>query len=219
MESALIYRGLLDFIAFVAFVVLHEYAHAWMAVRCGDDTPRLQKRLTLDPLAHIELIGTIILPLVVTLASIAGGQLMLLGWGRPVEVNLNNFKNRRRDDILVSAAGPAMNLLIAVVLLLVAKGLELTGNGAHLDSILNLARLSLFLCMFNLLPIPPLDGGHILRQLIGISDEVYHALSRYSFLFLLLIFRVPEFGQLAGITTDAALSLLARPFGWELAVN
>src|SRR6516225_3479059 len=151
MEPAALLHGLLLFVGFVAFVALHEFAHAWTACRLGDDTPRSQGRLTLDPLAHMDVIGTIILPLAVTVLGAMGGQSMLLGWGKPVQVNLNNFRHRRRDDILVSGAGPAMNLLIVFVLLAIMKVVQLAGgHSQHLDSLLNLARLSLFLCFFNL---------------------------------------------------------------------
>src|SRR5258705_10383438 len=144
METGALLHGLLLFVGFVAFVALHEFAHAWTAFRCGDDTPRLQGRLTLDPLAHIDIIGTIILPLGVTLLTAMSGHPAMFGWGRPVEVNLNNFRRRRLDDILVSGAGPAMNLLIAFVLLGIMKIVEMAGGESHLDSLLNLARLSLF---------------------------------------------------------------------------
>ena len=216
METGALLNGLLLFVGFVAFVALHEFAHAWTAVRCGDDTPRLQGRLTLDPLAHIDLIGTIILPLGVTLLTAMSGQPAMFGWGRPVEVNLNNFRRRRLDDILVSAAGPAMNLLIVVVLLVIMKIVQLAGGASHLDSLYNLARLSLFLCFFNLLPIPPLDGGHIMRNLAGISDEAYQLMSRYSFLFLLMLMRSEAVGTFIAVATDSALAVLALPFGWQL---
>ena len=140
----------------------------------------------------------------------------MFGWGRPVQVNLNNFRHRQRDDILVSGAGPAMNLIAAVGILGVMKIVELAGGSAYLEPGLNVARLSLFLCFFNLLPIPPLDGGHILRNLIGMSDEVYHAISQYSFMFFLLIMRVPVFGQIVNVVTDGTLMLIAWPFGWQL---
>src|ERR1044071_483878 len=108
MDTGALMSGLLLFIAFIAFTALHEYAHAWTAVRCGDDTPRLQGRLTLDPLAHIDWLRTIPPPLILILMSTAsGGPPMFFGWGKPVQVNLSNFNQRRRDDILVSAAGPA----------------------------------------------------------------------------------------------------------------
>jgi Zn-dependent protease len=216
MNSGALISGLLLFVAIVAIVSLHEFAHAWMAGRCGDDTPRLQGRLTLDPLAHIDPIGTILLPLLVTVLSAAGGNPMLFGWGRPVQVNLANFRHRRRDDILVSGAGPAMNLLLVFVLLAIMKGVEWAGGDAHLNSLLNLARLSLFLCFFNLLPIPPLDGGHIMRNLLGIGDEAYQLMSQYSFMFLIIVMRSQAVGDFVSVSTDSVLALLALPFGWHL---
>src|SRR5436305_2069965 len=121
METGALLQGLLLFFGFVAFVALHEFAHAWTACRCGDDTPRLQGRLTLDPLAHIDMIGTIILPLAITVLGAMGGQSIMFGWGRPVQVNRSQFRHPRRDDILVSAAGPAMNLVIVFILLGIMK--------------------------------------------------------------------------------------------------
>jgi Zn-dependent protease len=216
MDAGALTNGLLMFVALVAFVALHEFAHAWTADRCGDDTPRLQGRVTLDPTVHIHWLGTIVLPLVMALIGASTGRTMLFGWGRPVEVNVNNFRRRRVDDILVSGAGPAMNLLIAIVLLGILKILEIAGVHSFAEAILDLARLSLFLCFFNLLPIPPLDGGHILRNLVGMSDEAYMMMSQYSFIFLILIFTTPAVGGLVSIVTDSALALLAIPFGWRL---
>jgi len=219
MDTAILVHGLMLFLAFVGFVALHEFAHAWTADRCGDDTPRRQGRLTLDPLAHVDWIGTVALPLLLMLMGAASGHFFLFGWGRPVQVNLNNFRVRRRDDILVSAAGPAMNLLIAIALLCLMKVIELAGDISCQNSILALAELSLFLCFFNLLPIPPLDGGHIMRNLVGMSDEVYAMMSRYSFLFFLIVMRTPAVGDFLGLLSDFALAWLARPFGWHLAVS
>src|SRR5438445_1916089 len=142
MNTQALIDGLLQWIAFVAFVVLHEFAHAWTATRCGDDTPKLQGRLTLDPMAHIDWLGTVILPLMVVAMGAATGQMMLFGWGRPVQVNLNNFHHRRRDDILVSGAGPAMNLLLAIAVLAITKVVELSGSDAFVEICLNLSRLT-----------------------------------------------------------------------------
>lgn len=216
MDPQLLIDALIFFLGFVVFVSLHEYAHAWMACRCGDDTPKQQGRLTLDPLAHIDWIGTVILPVIMLLASAAAGRISLMGWGRPVQVNLDNFRHRRRDDILVSVAGPAMNFLLAVVLLLAAKGMDLLHYKPGVLVALNLSRFSLFLCFFNLLPIPPLDGGHILRNLVGMSDETYAMISRFSFLFMIWIMRIPEIGNFIELYTRCVLAVLAWPLGWDL---
>ena len=216
MNTGALVDGLLLFLAFVAFVALHEFAHAWTADRCGDDTPRLQGRLTLDPLAHIDWIGTVILPLVLVLMAAAGGGQMLLGWGKPVQVNLNNFNVRRRDDILVSVAGPFMNLLIVIALFVILRILWWFHIYSADHAILAMAQLSMFLCFFNLLPIPPLDGGHILRNLVGISDEAYAAMSRYSFIFFLMIMRSPAVGDFLQMITNSAMGMVALPFGFHL---
>jgi Zn-dependent protease len=220
MDKAALLDGLICFFGFIGFVALHEFAHAWTAVRCGDDTPRLQGRLTLDPIAHIDLIGTIILPLALVLLGAASGQVFLFGWGKPVQVNLNNFRVRRRDDILVSVAGPIMNLLIAIVMLGgmrlgILAGISLFES----DSFLRLTQLTMFLCFFNLLPIPPLDGGHIMRNLVGISDEAYAEISRYSFLFFILIMRVPAISETVNLFAANSVILLGRVFGFDLALQ
>src|SRR5260370_25887206 len=96
MDKRVLLDGLLGFLAFIGFVALHEFAHAWTAVRCGDDTPKLQGRLTIDPLAHIDLLGTIILPLSLVLFGAASVHVMVFGCVHPVQSNLNNFLVRRR---------------------------------------------------------------------------------------------------------------------------
>src|SRR4051812_4722620 len=136
MDTGALVDGLLLFLAFVAFVALHEFAHAWTADRCGDDTPRSQGRLTLDPLAHIDWIGTVALPLILVVMGAASGTPMLMGWGKPVQVNLNNFRVRQRDDILVSAAGPFMNLLIVIALFVLMKILQFAGVYSGVNAIL-----------------------------------------------------------------------------------
>ncbi len=220
MDNQLLMTGLLHFVAFVAFVVLHEYGHAWAANRLGDDTPRSQGRLTIDPIAHIDLLGTIILPLLVVFLGATTGKMMLFGWGKPVMVNMSNFRNPSRDDILVSAAGPAMNLIIAIVIIAGLRLFSFTGlvTEAIFYSCFELAALSLFLCFFNLLPIPPLDGGHIMRRLVGMSDESYMMLSQFSFLFFILIMRVPQIGMFVSAYTHLVLALIAWIFGWKVNV-
>ncbi|MEO5864323.1 MAG: site-2 protease family protein [Nitrospiraceae bacterium] len=164
-------------------MVLHEYAHGWVANRCGDPTAKLQGRLTMNPLAHIDPFGTIILPLLCLLMP--GG--FFLGWAKPVPVDPSNMHQPRRDMALVAAAGPAMNLALAVgsallfALLLsidptIGSSLpksEETSNTWHQMFLQPIAAMSVYsvlinvlLMLFNLLPLPPLDGGRILTSLL-----------------------------------------------------
>lgn len=164
---------------------LHEFAHAQTAVWLGDNTPKYQGRLTISPLVHIDIIGFLMILFVG------------FGWAKPVEVNPNNFKNKRRDDILVSLAGPFMNLIIAVFFLVLMKILY-HFSGSFLSNQLYLSLMNIFdytvwinvvLFVFNLLPIPPLDGSHILFGLLGLKDTgLYNEFySKGRFLLLILI--------------------------------
>jgi Zn-dependent protease len=176
-------------------MVLHEYAHGWVAHRYGDDTARAAGRLTLNPLAHIDPFGTVILPLICLLFP--GG--FFLGWAKPVPINPAQLRNPRRDMALVAAAGPGMNFLLAVAsaLLLAAlmaidptllaswppqPGMEPRRDllGMFLLPIAAMALYSIFinllLMIFNLIPIPPLDGGRVLTCLL--PDRPAIALSR-----------------------------------------
>ena len=109
MELDRIINGLIGYLCLIILLTFHEFAHAWVAWKCGDDTARLQGRVSLNPIVHMELIGTVVLPLVIIFFGAP-----LIGWGKPVPVNINNLYHRRRDDTLVAMAGPLMNLLLAV---------------------------------------------------------------------------------------------------------
>jgi Zn-dependent protease len=146
----------------IGFTV-HEYSHALVAVRLGDSTPRDQGRLTLNPISHIELVGFLMILMVG------------FGWAKPVQINPRNFKNPRNDEVLVSLAGPFANLVFGVAFALVVKllftlapQLLFAGNaGSLLYQILNyIVWINLLLAVFNLFPIPPLDGSHILVSLV-----------------------------------------------------
>lgn len=167
----------------VIAMVIHEYSHARVADALGDFTPRMQGRLTLNPAAHVDPLGLAMLFLV------------HFGWAKPVQINPMNFSNPRRDDILVSLAGPASNLITSFVALIVLVLL------AKLDFPLSEGLLVVFnliivyninFAIFNMLPIPPLDGSHILRNLLPYEmARAYAQLERYSFIFLLIILMTP----------------------------
>lgn len=178
---------LMDIIAglpgIVIAMVIHEYSHARVAYALGDFTPKMQGRLTLNPAAHVDPIGLLMLFLV------------HFGWAKPVQINPMNFNNPRRDDILVSLAGPASNLIVSFVALIVLVLL------AKMDFPLSEGLLVVFnliiiyninFAIFNMLPIPPLDGSHILRNLLPYHlSQAYEQLERYSFIFLIIIIATP----------------------------
>ncbi len=160
---------------FIAFIVLlfsltvHEMAHAWTADRLGDPTARLLGRISLNPLVHADLIGTVIFPLVAMISNVP-----LIGWAKPVPVNTRHLRRPRRDYMLVAAAGPASNLAMAVgsaVLLRLVPVSPVTLGEPNLSApvaaLLGQAlRLNVLLAVFNMIPIPPLDGGNVLSGLL-----------------------------------------------------
>ena len=125
MDSNAVIEGLIRYISLVILLTFHEYGHAWMASKCGDDTARSMGRCSLNPLVHIDLIGTFLIPMMQIF--IPGAGAFLIGWAKPVPVNPHNLRNPKLDDILISMAGPWMNLLLAVVLI----GLSKVGVLAH----------------------------------------------------------------------------------------
>jgi Zn-dependent protease len=136
----------------VALLTFHEFGHAWTAWRCGDDTARLQGRVSLNPLVHIDPIGTVLLPLMMIFLP-SGASRFMIGWAKPVPVNPDNLMRHNVDDILVTMAGPGMNLLLAIVLVAGARvGLMIHSFGVA-DYCVQAAQLSLLLCFFNLIPI------------------------------------------------------------------
>ncbi len=189
-------RAILYLIAFILCIAAHEFGHAWVANRLGDPTPRLQGRLTLAPQHHIDPIGTLLMPILMAFTSVP-----LLAWGRPVQINPAAFTRRfsmSTGRMLVAVAGPAMNLIMAfVVSLIIVIAARLHAPGHLLDGIFNyLVRLNLSLMIFNLLPIPPLDGGSLLAWLLPRSmHNVVDFLARYGGIILLLLVLSPSLGM------------------------
>jgi Zn-dependent protease len=182
----------------VLSVVLHEVAHGWVALRQGDDTALRAGRLTLNPIRHMDVMGSFLVPVLLWFAP---GN-VLFGWAKPVPVDPRNYRQPRRGDILVSLAGIAVNLLLAVLFTLLVVALVYLGRllpalSVAVDAIMRMAQigilLNLILAFFNLIPIPPLDGSHVLAQLLPRELRMrYRALGRYGLLILMaLLFLAP----------------------------
>ncbi len=180
-------NGLIVFILLVASIAFHEWGHAKVADLLGDDTPRGDGRVTLNPLSHLDMVGSVIFPLLNIF--VFGGGFPFIAWGRPVVTNPSNLRNRWRDDLLISMAGPAANLLVALVSIL-AGCLVVVAQPRLGELVKSLVVMNVGLAVFNILPIPPLDGASVLRRLVGMSEETYFTVSRWSGLVMLLVINI-----------------------------
>lgn len=182
---------LYQMIAFLFAISVHESAHAWTASRCGDPTARMLGRVTLNPIRHIDPIGTIVLPLIAAYRFQG-----LIGWAKPTPVDPRNFRHPVMDDILTSVAGPVSNIIVATVALLLLGSVSLSSASGH-DLVVGLARglggaasdsalapvavllyvlmiINIWLAVFNLIPVPPLDGSHVLRHFLPDSARMIY---------------------------------------------
>jgi Zn-dependent protease len=171
------------FVVLILSLSFHEAAHAWTADKLGDPTARHLGRLTLNPLSHIDWIGTVLFPLIAIFSG-----LPLLGWAKPVPVNPHNLRAPRRDFAIVALAGPVSNIILAVGAATILKTLMAADMAPLSLGIMVLARtvsLNVLLAVFNLLPVPPLDGGNVLKGLVpeGVARAL-DALAPFGFLIL-----------------------------------
>ena len=175
-------------------VMIHECAHGLVALWFGDDTAKRQGRLSLNIVRHIDLVGTFILPLVLLFFYLMTGSGIIFGWAKPVPVSVGRLRNPQRDYTFVSLAGPLSNILLAFAfgLILLFSVALLKGHGAifNIASLMCLfgVKISIILAMFNLIPIPPLDGSHVLAYLLPQSLSIkYQQFGRYGFVIILLL--------------------------------
>lgn len=191
------FDGNIMFDLFISLIVIctslsvHECAHAWMAYKLGDPTARNQGRLTLNPLAHLDLIGTLSILLVG------------VGWAKPVPVNPMNFKNRKAGMAIVSLAGPVSNIILALITLIIAKLTSLAFWNSGVQVLFTLTTIfylltirNISLGIFNLLPIPPLDGSRILGLII--PDRIYYQVMQYERYILIAVVLLLYIGILDG---------------------
>lgn len=179
--------AIIGFAIVLVSLTVHEAAHAWTADRLGDPTARLLGRISLNPIVHIDPIGTILLPLI---AAISG--LPIIGWAKPVPVNISRLRRGRRDFMIVAAAGPMSNLLQATLAALVVRALW-SGQGIYSASnesalmwvLLQFVQINVLLALFNLIPVPPLDGGNVLAGLLPESAaNAFHSVRQFGFIIL-----------------------------------
>ncbi len=165
----------------------HEFAHAWVATRLGDDTPMREGRVTLNPIAHVDWLGTTILPLVTSLLGIG-----FLGWGKPVRTETAKLRGGLNGLALVALAGPASNVVLAVILAAIAVATVHTVPALSAFTERGV-RLSLYLGIFNMLPVPPLDGSKLLLA-ARVPMIVYIELARFGFMLLIVLMSVTNIG-------------------------
>lgn len=211
-------QALLSVVAFVLSVSFHEFGHAFVADRLGDGLPRSQGRVTLSPVRHIDLLGTIVVPVLATFAS----GVPFIAWGKPVQTNPSAMTARfprAVNNLMVSLAGPIMNLLLALLISVVLIGLARAGLVSHglAEQVVKfMVVLNISLMFFNLLPIPPLDGASILALVLPARwHGLLSVLQRYGMLVILMLFMtgvggvlMRPAGRLAAAWADLLMGLI-----------
>jgi len=193
-----LFSFILPFFGLILAVTIHEFAHALVADRLGDPTPRAAGRLNLNPLSHLDPLGTIMI------------FIAHFGWGKPVPIDPYNFSSPRRDEILVALAGPASNIFLGVVL-----GIFYQITGIYHPIIQIIAVTDFYLAFFNLLPLPPLDGSKIFLNLLPIETALkwQEAFDRYGYFLIIILLFLPFAGSsLISFLVSPPVNLLTHLF-------
>lgn len=208
-------EGLITFLytlpALVLSLSIHEYAHAWVAYKLGDISQKIRGRLTLNPLSHIDPIGFIAI------------MLVGVGWGKPVTVDDRNFKDSRKGMMLTSLAGPASNLILAILVTIIIKLLMVFGiftniansnvGGIIINMLLYVIQFNIVFGIFNLIPLPPLDGSKVLAYFLPQKARGFmYTLERYSFIIIMIIY----FTNLTSYIITPGYNLVLKLINWIL---
>jgi len=209
MTAGLIAHLVVYMVVLLLAISAHEAAHAWMSNRFGDDTARLLGRITLNPAAHIDPIGTLLIPIVSFIIGSVGGpvaRIPLIGWGKPTPVNPLRWRNKDLANVMVSGAGIMANLFIAICAFTIFKIILMSGADQSMSESLKepvfifleyLLTMNVSLAVFNLLPFPPLDGSKILETFLPASAQPFLAvLEQYGYLILMLLIYIGFFGAI-----------------------
>ena len=218
MKSNPIYEIAIWLVPLIVAIVFHEVAHGLVARRLGDPTAEEARRLSLNPIRHIDPFGTVILPLILAVTH-AGA---IFGWAKPVPVNYRRLRNPRRDMVLVALAGPGMNLLLGLVgTAILAATIAIAGNEpAGVSALiaanaLNFLLINIFLAVFNLLPVPPFDGGHVVEGLLPrAAAATFARIGRFSLLVMVVLLLIlPQFGvNIVGRVVSPVVDAIVRAF-------
>ena len=200
---------LVAFIVLIASLTFHEAAHAWTASKLGDPTARMLGRLSLNPAVHVDVIGTLVFPLIAMLTGFP-----LIGWAKPVPVNMRNLQHPRRDFAIVAAAGPVSNLILAAVGALVFMLWDADAatptNELIATGLIRFVLLNVLLAVFNMLPIPPLDGGNVLMGILPESmAAMVDQLRPWGFLLLYAV-------MLSGLLAEIIFPVQRAVLNWLL---
>ena len=214
MKGNIIYEIAVWLVPLVIAIVFHEVAHGLVARRLGDPTAEAKGRLSFNPIRHIDPFGTVVLPLILAISHAP-----MFGWAKPVPVDYRRLRNPRRDMMLVALAGPGMNLLLALAGAAILAAAVMASGGAQegvaafvAANALNFVLINIFLAVFNLLPVPPFDGGHVVEGLLPRPLALrFRKIGRYSLLvFVMLLLVLPAVSPQADIVARVVSPIVGQ---------